>query len=150
MLIAVLLLATHCASASDKCQKLADVVFEEVAVKPIVISTLKKEPKEGPLGEPWRNVAFLYAEKLDKLKVAVEKQHDIAKVVIGLTFSDNPEIESNIFTEYFYLTCKREEKGEASMPLTALAPDSLLACWNSASSRTEFQGCLGKLLIPAK
>jgi len=138
------------ALAADKCQKIADVVFEEVASRAVVLDNLKKDPKEGPLGEPWRYLAFMFTDEMDKLKVPIEKQHEIARSVAGLTFSDNPEIETDIFTEYYYLTCKRETQGESSTPLASIDPKSLLSCWDSASSRADFQGCVGKLLIPAQ
>ena len=140
----MLLLVFPCvATAGDRaCQKRADVVFDMVAARHAIKTTLEKEPVDGPTGEPWRYQLFLHGKALTKSGASAQKQEEIAKSVMEVSFSENPEIETDIFTEYYFLTCRGEKDGVAYVPLKEVSKEAMLYCWNTVGSRKEFQACV--------
>jgi len=135
--------------AADKCQAISDIVGQAAVAKPAIVATLKKTPKKGTLGEPWRYLWFIHGKDLDALGVSSEQQQYIFKTIVALNFSNNLEVNFDIFREYFYLQCKRKERGLPSVPLSTIPASSLTGCWNSVSNRSQFQVCVEKLMAPA-
>ena len=145
VVIAVLAIA-RTAFAADRCQQISDVVAEAAIVKPKLLEQLKNNPQKGTLGEPWRNLAFIFAEHLDKLGVSQNEQRHIFQAVTNLYFSSNPEVDYDILRDYFYLRCKRKERGLSTRPLASIPAGSLRHCWDTVASRPQFQACMEKLL----
>ena len=147
-LIAILCVAilAHTAQAADRCQQIADVVAKAAIVKPKLLEQLKNNPQKGTLGEPWRNLAFVFADELEKLRVPAEEQRYIFQTVATLHFSSKTEVDYDIFRDYFYLRCKRKDRGLSTAPLASIRAASLTRCWDSVGSRPQFQACMEKLL----
>jgi hypothetical protein len=136
----------HCASAADRCQQISDIVAQAAAMKPKVVEQLKKDPQKGTLGEPWRYLVFVLGGDLEKLRVPPNEQQYILKTVATLHFSSKAEVDFDIFREYFYLRCKRKERGLSAVPLASIPAASLTQCWDTVGSRSQFQACMEKLL----
>jgi hypothetical protein len=147
--ICCLVCAAHPVAASDKCQKISDVVGQAALGKPAIVATLKKKPEKGTLGEPWRYLWFIHGKDLEAPGVSSEEQQSIFKTIVALNFSTNTEVNYDIFREYYYLRCKRKERGLSTIPLASISPASLTGCWNRVGSRPEFQACMEKLLGPS-
>ncbi|MEY2536273.1 MAG: hypothetical protein QOG67_13 [Verrucomicrobiota bacterium] len=111
--------------ATDKCQELSDIVGGAAFAKPAMVTALKKNPAKGPLGEAWRMLHYLDSSQLDTLGVPSQRQEYIYKTIVALNVSKNPEVNYDIFREYFYLECKRKERGLSSVPLSAIPAPSL-------------------------
>lgn len=136
----------HSAFGADRCQQISDVVAQAAAMKPKLLEQMKKDPQKGTLGEPWRWFAFTLGRELDKLRVPQDEQHYIFKTVATLHFSNKAEVDFDILREYFYLRCQRKERGGSAVPLASIPAKSLTHCWDTVSSRPEFQACVEKLL----
>ena len=132
--------------AADRCHEISDVVGQAAAMKPKLLEQLKKDPQKGTLGEPWRWFALTLGSELEKLRVAEAEQQEIFKTVAALRFSNKAEVDFDIFREYFYLRCKRKERGLSTPRLASIPAKSLTQCWDGVGSRPEFQACMEKLL----
>lgn len=135
----------HSAVAADRCKQISDVVDQAAAMKPKLLEQLKKDPQKGTLGEPWRWFALTLSGDLEKLKVPEDEQHYIFKTVATLRFSSKPEVDFAIFHEYFYLRCKRKQRGLPTPPLASIPAASLTHCMDTAKSEAQFQECMEKL-----
>jgi hypothetical protein len=140
----------HCALAADRCQQISDVVAQAAAMKSTLVEQLKKHPQQGTLGEPWRYFALVHGSDLDKLRVPPDEQRYIFQTVATLHFSSKPEVDFDIFREYFYLRCKRQERGLSTVPLASIPAASLSRCWETVGSRPQFQACMETLLGAAQ
>jgi hypothetical protein len=134
------------AFAADRCQQILDVVAQAAAMKPKLVEQLKKDPQKGTMGEPWRWFAFTLGSDLDKLHVPPDEQQYIFKTVASLHFSSKPVVDFAIFHEYFYLRCKRKERGLSTVPLASIPAASLTHCMDLAKTEAQFQQCMEKLL----
>lgn len=137
---------SHCVLAADRCQEISDVVAQAAAMKPAVLEQLRKNPLPGTLGEPWRHLWLTLGNKLDSLRVPTVEQQQIFQTVAALHYSKKREVDFDIFREYFYLRCKRKERGLATAPLSLIPGASLTHCWDNVASRPQFQACVEKLL----
>ena len=143
---AIMFVFAPVAFAADRCQQISDVVGQAAAMKPKLLEQLKKDPQKGTLGEPWRWFALTLGSELEKLRVAEAEQQEIFKTVATLRLSNKAEVDFDIFREYFYLRCKRKERGLSTRPLASIPAKSLTQCWDTVGSRPEFQACIQKLL----
>jgi hypothetical protein len=132
--------------AAERCQELSDIAGQASITKPAVVAELQKNPQKGTLGEAWRHLWFVHLKKLEALGVPEKEQQDIFKTIVALNFSKNPEVNYDIFRDYFYLRCKRKERGLSSVPLASIPATSLTHCWDTVKNRTEFQACEEKLM----
>jgi hypothetical protein len=132
--------------AEDKCQALSDIAGQAAIAKPATLAVLKKNPQKGTLGEPWRHLWFVHYQELKALGIPETEQQDLFKTIVALNFSKNPEVNYDIFREYYYLRCKRKERGLSTVPLASIPGASLTQCWDTVSSRPQFQACMEKLL----
>lgn len=130
---------------ANSCMNEANQFMELVAVKWGVNFNLEKNPGQYK-EEKWRYIHSLGEEFFKKGKISEENSVEISKVLASNNFSENPEVEVNIFEDYWYLSCKAAKKGIVPNPLSEISKDSLLGCWNTASSRKEFQKCLTPLV----
>ncbi len=144
--ICSLLATADSALAADKCQAISDVVGQAAIAKPAIVATLKKKPEKGTLGEPWRYLWFIHGKNLDALGVPSDEQQSIFKTIVALNYSNNIEVNFDIFREYYYLRCKRKERGLSTVPLASIPAKSLTHCWDTVGSRPQFQACMEKLL----
>lgn len=142
-----LLVSTHTYAGS--CMKEADQFMELVAVKFGVNSNLEKNPEQYK-EEKWSYIHALGKEYFKKGKINKENAIEISKLLAKNNFSENPEVEVNIFEDYWYLSCNASKKGVESNPLSGISKEALLECWNTVSSRKEFQECLTPLVIKSK
>jgi hypothetical protein len=138
------------ARATDKCQAISDIAGQTAIAKPAAVAQLKKNPQKGTLGEAWRLLWFIHYQDLETLGVPERDQQEIFKTIVALNFSNNPEVNYDIFREYFYLKCKRKERGLSSVSLSSIPAASLTGCWNSVANRSQFQVCVEKLMAPEK
>jgi hypothetical protein len=136
----------HPVVAAERCQEISDMVAAAVVAKPKIVDQLKKKPEKGTLGEPWRYLWFINTERVDALRMPSEEQQYMFKTIGSLSFSRKLEVDMDIFRDYFYLRCKRKEKGLATIPLASIPAASLIHCWDAVASRPQFQGCMEKLL----
>jgi hypothetical protein len=132
--------------ADDDCQRQADFVLDMVAAKPGVLVAVEEARKDNRTVEAWQYQLLVNGESLTELGVSSEKQEEMAKSITSLNYSDNPEVEVNIFEDYFFLTCEMEKRGEAYRPLREISENALLQCWETVASREEFQECLAPLI----
>ena len=144
--LALIFAFAHVTAAAERCQEISDVVGQAAAMKPKLLEQLKKDPQKGALGEPWRWFALTLGGELEKLRVAEAEQQEIFKTVATLRFSNKAEVDFDIFREYFYLRCKRKERGLSTRPLASIPAKPLTQCWDAVASRPEFQACVEKLL----
>ena len=138
----------QCSLAAERCQEISDVVAQAAAMKPALLEQLKKNPQKGTLSEPWRYFLLTLGSKLDSLRVSSGEQQYLFQTVAALQFSQKREVDFDIFREYFYLRCKRKERGQSTVPLASIPAASLIRCWDTVSSRPQFQACVEKLLAP--
>lgn len=138
-----LLMSTHV--YADSCMKEANQFLELVGVKWGVNSTIEGNPEKYN-EEKWEYIHSLGKEFFKKGKINEEKSVEISKLLASNSFSENPEVEVNIFEDYWYLSCSASKNGKESNSLADISKDSLLECWNTASSRKEFQKCLSPLV----
>ncbi len=117
-----------------------------VAAKAPILAAADEAQKEDQAIEAWQYQLLLNGESLSQLGVSSEKQEDMARSIMGLNYSDNPEVEVNIFEDYFFLTCEMEKRGEAYLPLKEISKEALVQCWETVASREQFQACLTPLL----
>jgi hypothetical protein len=89
--------------------------------------------------------AFTLGADLDKLHVPQDEQQYIFKTVANLHFSSKPVVDFAIFHEYFYLRCKRKERGLPTPPLASIPAASLTHCMDIAKTEAQFQECMQKL-----
>jgi hypothetical protein len=143
-----LLIAADSVAGADKCQAISDIAGQATIAKPAIVATLKKKPEKGTLGEPWRYLWFIHGKDLDALGVSSEEQQSIFKTIGALNFSKNPEVNYDIFRDYFYLRCKRKERGLSSVPLESIPASSLTHCWDTVANRAQFQACAEKFIEP--
>ncbi len=134
--------------AAERCQEISDIVAASVVSKPKMIEVLRKNPQKGTLGEAWRLDWFASTQQLDKLRVPTAEQEYMFRTIYALSFSNNLEIDMDIFRDYFYLRCKRKERGLSSRPLASIPAASLVHCWRTVSNRAQFQQCEEKLMEP--
>jgi hypothetical protein len=134
--------------AADRCEQVCDIVGQAAAMKPKLAEQLKKTPQKGTLGEPWRWLAFTLGGDLEKLHVPQEEQQYIFKSVATLHFSSKPVVDFTIFRGYFYVRCKRKERGLSTAPLASIPAASLTRCQDTVSSETEVRACVEKLIQP--
>ena len=132
--------------AAERCQEVSDIVAASVVSKPKMIEVLRKNPQKGTLGEAWRYDWFVNTQQLDKLRVPTAEQEYMFRTIYKLSFSKNLEVDMDIFRDYFYLRCKRKERGLSSIPLESIPKVSLVHCWDSVANRTQFQACEEKLM----
>jgi hypothetical protein len=132
--------------AAERCQEISDIVAASVVAKPKMIEVLRKNPQKGTLGEAWRLDWFASAQQLDKLRVPTAEQEYMFRTIYSLSFSKNLEVDMDIFRDYFYLRCKRKERGLSSIPLESIPKASLVHCWDTVANRTQFQACQEKLM----
>jgi hypothetical protein len=141
-----ILVSTLSASAAERCEDISIVVAAAVMSKPKIADVLKKNPQKGTLGEPWRYLWFAYKEQLDKLRVPESEQEYMFKTIGTVSFSKKLEVDVDILRDYFYLRCRRKERGLSSTPLASIPAASLTHCWDAVKNRTEFQACEEKLM----
>jgi hypothetical protein len=135
----------HSTTAADRCKQISDVVEIAAAMKPKIVEQLKKDPQKGTLGEPWRYLALTLGGDLDKLHVPQDEQQYIFKTIANLHFSNKEVVDFAIFHEYFYLRCKRKERGLPTPSLASLPAPSLTHCMEIAKTEAQFQQCMEKL-----
>ena len=126
------------ASAAERCQEISDMVAAAVLGKPKMIEVLRKNPQKGTLGEAWRYLWFVNTQQLDALRVPTAEQEYMFKAIGKLSFSKNLEVDMDIFRDYFYLRCKRKERGLSSVPLESIPKSSLIHCWDTVANRAQF------------
>lgn len=139
----VLLLSTNV--YADSCMKEANQFLELVAVKSAVSSNIENSPDQFK-EENWQYIHALGKDLFKKGKFTEEAAVTASKLLASNDFSDNPEVEVNIFEDYWLLSCRGKKKNIELNALPDISKDSLLECWNSASSRKEFQKCLTPLI----
>jgi hypothetical protein len=83
---------------------------------------------------------------LDALRVPETEQEYMFKTIGTLSFSKKLEVDVDIFRDYFYLRCRRKERGLSSVPLASIPAPSLTRCWDTVKNRAEFQACEEKLM----
>lgn len=130
---------------ADSCSKESDYFIELVGVKWGVNSNIEKNPDQYK-EEKWQYIHSLGKDIFKKAKFNEEDAIAISKLLANNNFSENPEVEVNIFEDYWFLSCGEMKNGLKSIPLSDIPKDSLLECWNQASSRKEFQKCLTPLV----
>jgi hypothetical protein len=104
--------------AAESCQEISDIVAASVVSKPKMIEVLRKNPQKGTLGEAWRYDWFVNTQKLDQLRVPTAEQEYMFRTIYKLSFSKKLEVDMDILRDYFYLRCKRKERGLSSIPLS--------------------------------
>ena len=144
-LLFTLLLFFSAQAYSDSCSKESNYFIELVGVKWGVNSNIEKNPGQYE-DEKWQYIHSLGKDIFKKAKINEEVEIVISKLLANNNFSKNPEVEVNIFEDYWLLSCREMKKGFKSTPLSDIPKDSLLECWNKASSRKEFQICLTPLV----
>jgi hypothetical protein len=132
--------------AAERCQEISDIVAAAVVSKPKMIEVLRKNRQKGTLGEAWRYDWFANAQELDKLRVPTAEQEYMFRTIYTLSFSKNLEVDMDIFRDYFYLSCKRKERGLSTIPLESIPKASLVHCWDTVANRAQFQACEEKLM----
>ena len=142
------LVAVSSLFAAEKCQEISDIAGQASIGKPAVVTQLQKNPQKGTLGEAWRHLWFVHYRKLQTMGIPEKEQQDIFKTIVALNFSKNPEVNYDIFRDYFYLRCKRKERGLSSVPLASIPAASLTHCWDTVTNRAQFQACEEKLMEP--
>ena len=133
-------------TAAERCQEVSDIVAASVVAKPKMIEVLRKNPQKGTLGEAWRYDWFASGQQLDKLRVPTAEQEYMFRTIYALSFSKKLEVDMDIFRDYFYLRCKRRERGLTSIPLESIPKASLVHCWDTVANRAQFQACEEKLM----
>ena len=141
-----ILASTLSAQAAERCEDISILVAAAVMSKPKVSDVLKKNPQKGTLGEPWLYLWFAYKGQLDALRVPETEQEYMFKTIGTLSFSKKLEVDVDIFRDYFYLRCRRKERGLSSAPLASIPTASLTRCWDTVANRKEFQACEEKLM----
>lgn len=134
------------ALAAERCQEISDIVAAAVVSKPKMVEVLRKNPQKGTLGEPWRYLWFVNTQQLDALRVPTAEQEYMFRTIGKLSFSKKLEVDMDIFRDYFYLRCKRKERGLFSVPLESIPASSLTHCWDTVANRAQFQACEEKLM----
>lgn len=132
--------------AADRCQEISDIVAASVVSKPKMIEVLRKNPQKGTVGEAWRYDWFVNTQQLDKLRVPTAEQEYMFRTIYKLSFSKKLEVDMDILRDYFYLRCKRKERGLSSIPLESIPKTALVHCWDTVANRTQFQACEEKLM----
>lgn len=143
--ICVLLFLMSSTVYADSCMNESKQFFDLVAVKWGVNSSIEKSPNDYKK-EKWEYILSLGNEAFKKGKFDKKTSIAVSKVIAENNFSDNPEVEVNIFEDYWLLSCRRTKIGKESKELSKIPKERLLACWNSASSRKDFQNCIDPLL----
>lgn len=146
MRVIILLIALFSLPAkAQDCLGESEVFFNIVAAKWAVNAGIANDPDSFD-GEKWLYIWGGSGSKFEENKVSEETAKAMARLVADNDFSKNPEVEVNIFEDYWYLSCETKKKGESVNPLRDIAKDSLVDCWNAASSREDFQSCLMPLV----
>ena len=140
------LAAADSLAAADRCQAISDIAGQSAIAKPAVVAELRKNPQKGTLGEPWRHLWFVHYKDLKALGIPETEQQEMFKTIVALNFSKNPEVNYDIFRDYFFLRCKRKERGQSTVPLASIPAALLTQCWDTVSARPQFQACMEKLL----
>lgn len=143
----VLLLFTSSQACADACSKESKLFLELVAVKFAVLANIQKTP-ENHTEAKWRYINTLGQDIFKKAKLDDAKATAISKLLADNDFSSKPEVEINIFEDYWLLSCKNQLKGVPSTPLHQIAKDALVKCWDAAAARKEFQVCLAPRVNP--
>ena len=130
---------------ADSCMKEANNFIELVGVKWGVNSSIEKSPDQYK-EEKWQYIHSIGKEIFKKGKFSEENAIEVSKLLANNDFSENAEVEVNIFEDYWLLSCREIKKGFKPKLLSDIQKDSLLKCWNSASSRAEFQKCINPLV----
>lgn len=144
-IITAILLFISSHAYADPCMREANQFLELVGVKWGVNSNIEKSPEQYK-EEKWEYIHSLGKDYFKKGKINSENAIEISKLLANNNFSENPEVEVNIFEDYWYLSCKYSKKGIESNLLSEISKDALLECWNTVSSRKEFQKCLTPLV----
>lgn len=131
--------------ANDQCVTESDLFLELVASKWAIREAIENSPEEYDL-EKWQYLLHMKSEPFEKADVSEINQKKISVLLFDNNFSDNPEIEVNIFEDYWLISCRREKDGDNSRPLHEIKVEFLLECWNTVGSRKEFQACLLPLI----
>jgi hypothetical protein len=134
------------ALAAERCRQISDIAGQSVIAKPKFIEVMQKNPQKGTLGEPWRYLWLIFGSELDKLHVPTAEQEYMFRAIGKLSFSRKLEVDYDIFRDYFYLRCKRKERGLSSIPLESIPALSLTHCWDTVANRAQFQACEEKLM----
>ncbi|MFQ3219887.1 MAG: hypothetical protein ACI96W_002254 [Paraglaciecola sp.] len=132
------------AQAQD-CLGESEVFFNIVAAKWAVNTGIANDPDSFD-GEKWLYIWGGAGSIFEEKKISDKTAKAMARLVAENDFSENPEVEVNIFEDYWYLSCKTKINGGSVNPLKDIAKDSLIDCWNAASSREDFQSCLTPLV----
>lgn len=130
---------------ADSCSRQSEQFLELVAVKLGVVSSIKKSP-DSYKDEKWTYIHSLAADAFKKGNFDKETSRTVSKLLADNDFSDNPEVETNIFEDYWFLSCRNSKKGKNSKALSKISKPKLIKCWDDASSRKEFQKCVGPLM----
>ncbi|MDC8831352.1 hypothetical protein [Alteromonas gilva] len=130
---------------ADDCMVESEAFFKIIAAKWSVNRGIANEPAAFS-DEKWLYIwaasKSAYAEK----NIQDSTAKAMAKLVAQNDFSNNPQVEVNIFEDYWYLRCKLNSEGSRFYPLNTIAKDKLIGCWENASSRAGFQACLKPLI----
>ena len=143
-LVFLIALVSFPASAQD-CEAESEEFFNLVAAKWAVNDGIENDPKSFD-GEKWLYIWGGAGLALEEKNVSEKRAQRMARLVAENDFSTNPEVEVNIFEDYWYLSCELEKKGHEVVPLVEIKKRSLIECWNTVASREEFQGCLTPLI----
>src|SRR5690554_4139187 len=130
---------------ADTCSRQSEQFLDLFAVKWGVSSSIKEAP-DRYRDEKWTYIHSLADKAFEKGKFDKEASITVSKLLPDNDFSDNPEVETNIFEDYWLLSCRSSKKGKDSKELSKISKPELIKCWDAASSRKEFQKCIAPLL----
>ncbi|MEX1220480.1 MAG: hypothetical protein WEA82_00035 [Idiomarina sp.] len=139
--IVFLLVMMPFSTMAQDCLSESEAFFGLVAAKWAVNEGIEKHPEKFD-NEKWLYIWAGNGSVFKKKNISEGKGKSMARMVAKNDFSESPEVEVNIFEDYWYLSCEINKKGDRVIPLEEIAKDSLLDCWSAASSRSEFQSCL--------
>ncbi len=131
--------------AAEDCLGESEAIFGLIAAKWAVNEGIENDPK-GFEGEKWLYIWGASGSAFDEKRIPEDRAKSMARLVAENDFSDNPEVEVNIFEDYWYLSCELKKEGRSAVPLGDIAKANLLECWNTVASRKEFQSCLLPLI----
>lgn len=130
---------------AQDCEAESEAFINLVATKWAVNDRIENDPKSFE-GEKWLYIWGGAGSSLEEKNVSKKRAQRMARLVAENDYSNNPEVEVNIFEDYWYLSCELEKKGHEAAPLAEIEKRSLIECWNTVASREEFQGCLMPLI----
>ncbi len=130
---------------AQDCGAESEAFFNLVATKWAVNDSIENDPKSFE-GEKWRYIWGSAGSALEEKNVSGKRAQKMVRLVAENDYSNNPEVEVNIFEDYWYLSCELEKNGHEAVPLVEIEKRSLIECWNTVASREEFQRCLTPLV----